>query len=159
MGDTNPIPWKDQMQTAIEIAEALSYFHNHEAMIIVHRDVKSSKLLLDDNHTVKLSDFGVSRPIIVNKARISTVVEGTIGYLEYFRAGKLTEKSDVESYGLVLLELLTSLKPVRHEQVQDYSSLVTHVLSHAEEINMTVFFEEATVRETQLEPASRGRNS
>ena len=151
--DSNFMPWKDRIRVANEIAEALSYLHNHEKMTIVHRDVKSSNILLDDNHTVKLADFGISRLVALDKARVSTAVKGTIGYLdpEYFKTGKLTEKSDVYSYGVVLLELLTSLKPVRHELLQDYSSLVIHFLSYAGESNILGIFEEATLKEIQFE--------
>ncbi|PIA40558.1 hypothetical protein AQUCO_02500340v1, partial [Aquilegia coerulea] len=127
------LSWKGRLQIAIEVGEALSYLHSYISMPIFQRDIKSSNILLDETNTAKLADFGLSKLIPSNNGRTSTVVQGTIGYIdpEYFISGMLTEKSDVYSFGVVLLELLTGRKPVRHEDTRDYSSLVMHFQSYS----------------------------
>ncbi|KAJ0695345.1 putative protein kinase RLK-Pelle-WAK-LRK10L-1 family [Helianthus annuus] len=96
-------------------AEALA--HIYSTTQIIHRDIKSSNILLTDDYTVKVSDFGISRFIPTNQTHIQTLVHGTLGYIdpEYFRSGILTEKSDVYSFGMVLVELITGRKVFSHD--------------------------------------------
>ncbi|XP_058069700.1 wall-associated receptor kinase 3-like isoform X2 [Magnolia sinica] len=150
---TIQLSWKDRLRIAGEIADALSYLHSCVSMPIFHRDVKSSNILLDENFMAKLADFGVSRLIPIDKIRVSTTVKGTIGYLdpEYFKTGKLTEKSDVYSFRVVLLELLSGRKPVQHQQTRDYSSLVLHFLSYVKSGNLLEVLDEGIVREAKME--------
>nr|DAD39437.1 TPA_asm: hypothetical protein HUJ06_013760 [Nelumbo nucifera] len=90
---------------------------------------------IDENYTAKISDFGVSRLLPMNQSQITTLVQGTLGYLdpEYFHTSQLTEKSDVYSFGVVLIELLTSKKPLCFERSQEQRNLATYFISSMKE--------------------------
>uniref|UniRef100_A0A5B7A6H5 non-specific serine/threonine protein kinase n=1 Tax=Davidia involucrata TaxID=16924 RepID=A0A5B7A6H5_DAVIN len=113
------LTWPIRMNIAIETATALAYLH---ASDIIHRDVKTTNILLDDNFCVKVADFGLSRLFPTDVTHVSTAPQGTPGYVdpEYYQCYHLTDKSDVYSFGVVLIELISSMPAVdisrhRHE--------------------------------------------
>ncbi|CAL0316579.1 unnamed protein product [Lupinus luteus] len=112
---TQPLDWWTRMRIALDCARALELLHEHAVSPVIHRDFKSNNVLLDHNFRAKVSDFGLAKMGSEKmNGQVSTRVLGTTGYLapEYASTGKLTTKSDVYSYGVVLLELLTGRVPV-----------------------------------------------
>ncbi|CAO2830073.1 unnamed protein product [Amaranthus hypochondriacus] len=141
-GENRPvIDWTTRVKIAIGAARGIAYLHEDCHPRVIHRDIKSSNILLDKNFEAQVSDFGLAKLAVDAETHISTRVMGTFGYMapEYATTGKLTEKSDVYSFGVVLLELITGRKPVDESQPLGDESLVewarpllNHVLDSGE---------------------------
>lgn len=106
--------WPTRLKIAIGAARGLAYLHEDCYPKIIHRDIKASNILLDSNFEAKVADFGLAKLASEGFTHVSTRVMGTFGYLapEYASSGKLTDRSDVFSFGVMLLELITGRRPV-----------------------------------------------
>ncbi|XP_011034991.1 PREDICTED: inactive protein kinase SELMODRAFT_444075-like [Populus euphratica] len=121
------LPWKVRFKVAIAIAEALNHLHNECSRPVIHRDVKSSNILLSKDFQPQLSDFGLAIWGPADSAyAIHSDVVGTFGYIapEYFMNGRVSDKIDVYSFGIVLLELLTGKKPIISKDLKGQECLI-----------------------------------
>ncbi|KAJ3694721.1 hypothetical protein LUZ60_000098 [Juncus effusus] len=109
--------WTQRYNVALGLASALSYLHQECEQKIIHRDIKTGNVLLDISFNPRLGDFGLARLMDHNKSPVSTLTAGTMGYLapEYLQYGKATEKTDVFSYGVVILEVCCGRRPIDRE--------------------------------------------
>ncbi|CAN8244801.1 unnamed protein product [Cochlearia groenlandica] len=108
------LTWEARMKVLIGTSKALAYLHEAIEPKVVHRDIKSSNILINDEFNAKVSDFGLAKLLGAGKSHVTTRVMGTFGYVapEYANTGLLNEKSDVYSFGVVLLEAITGRDPV-----------------------------------------------
>ncbi|KAG5552346.1 hypothetical protein RHGRI_010432 [Rhododendron griersonianum] len=143
----------DRLRIATEAASALSYLHSYASIPIIHRDVKSANILLDANYVAKMADFGASRLVPFDQTQVTTLVQGTFGYLdpEYFHSSQLTEKSDVYSFGVVLAELLTGKKPICLDRSHEERNLATYFIVSMKESRLFQILDPRLVREGTLE--------
>ncbi|RVW51086.1 Wall-associated receptor kinase 2 [Vitis vinifera] len=111
----SPISWETRIRIAAETAGVLSYLHSAASPPIIHRDIKSNNILLDDNYTAKVSDFGTSRLVPQDQMQLSTMVQGTLGF------------------GVVLVELLTGMKALSFDKSEEERSLAMYFLSSLKE--------------------------
>lgn len=111
--ERQPLNWNNRLKITLGSARGLAYLHHECSPKIVHRDIKSSNILLNENMEPHISDFGLAKLLVDEDAHVTTVVAGTFGYLapEYLQSGRATEKSDVYSFGVLLLELVTGKRP------------------------------------------------
>lgn len=139
----------NRLRIAAEIAGALAYLHSAASRPIIHRDVKSTNILLDDNLTAKVSDFGASRFVPFDQNGLTSLVRGTLGYLdpEYLHTSQFTDRSDVYSFGVVLVELLTGKRPIMVSRPGEKQNLSMHFVSCLKENRLFEILEDRVIDE------------
>ncbi|XP_039156297.1 wall-associated receptor kinase-like 9 [Eucalyptus grandis] len=146
------LSWEDRYRIACEVAGAVAYMHSAASIPIYHRDIKPSNILLDDNYTAKVSDFGTSRPVPSDKTHLTTAVQGTFGYLdpEYFRSSHFTDKSDVYSLELCLLSYSQG-KPTSFSGDEDGRHLVASFVMLMKESRLPKILDPVVANEAKAE--------
>lgn len=111
------LSWYHRLNIVVGLASALTYLHQECEQQVIHRDIKASNIMLDANFNARLGDFGLARLMDHDKSPVSTLTAGTMGYLapEYLQYGTATEKTDVFSYGVVVLEVACGRRPIERE--------------------------------------------
>ncbi|XP_042506347.1 L-type lectin-domain containing receptor kinase VIII.1-like [Macadamia integrifolia] len=114
---TSPLPWHYRRKILMGVASAMAYLHQECENQVIHRDIKTSNIMLDEAFNAKLGDFGLARQMEHDKTPDATVTAGTMGYLapEYLLTGRATEKTDVFSFGAVVLEVASGRRPIEKE--------------------------------------------
>ncbi|KAL7246112.1 hypothetical protein ACSBR2_001278 [Camellia fascicularis] len=136
-----------------ETATALSYLHSAASTPIIHRDVKTANILLDDNYVAKVSDFGSSRLTPIDQIQLATLVQGTHGYLdpESLQTSQLTEKSDVYSFGVVLVELLTGKEAISFDRCAAERNLAMYFILAMKEDRLFEIVDEQVKNEAKAD--------
>jgi len=134
-----PLSWKRRLNIALDVARGMEYLHSLAHQSFIHRDLKSSNILLGDDFRAKVSDFGLVKLAPDGAKSVETRLAGTFGYLapEYAVTGKITTKADVFSFGVVLMELLTGLMALdedRPEETQYLAAWFWHIKSDNEKL-------------------------
>ncbi|XP_015934412.1 wall-associated receptor kinase 3-like [Arachis duranensis] len=147
------LTWKTRLRIAAETAGALAYLHLDTCIPIIHRDVKTSNILLDHDLTAKVSDFGASRIVPQDKIELATLVQGTCGYLdpETFLTSQLTDKSDVYSFGVVLAELFTGRKALSFDMPDAEKNLAMFFVTSMEENRLLDIVDKSIINEAKVE--------
>ncbi|KNA03953.1 hypothetical protein SOVF_204270 [Spinacia oleracea] len=144
--------WDIRLRIAAEVAEVLAYLHTTISIPIIHRDIKSANILLDDKYIAKVADFGASKLVPVDEEQLGTMVQGTCGYLdpEYMQTGELTDKSDVYSFGVVLVELLTSEKAISYAKPENERNLAACFLRKLKETRLFEILDDKVVNDRAI---------
>ncbi|GMY06616.1 putative wall-associated receptor kinase-like 16 [Fagus crenata] len=147
------LSWEKRLKIVAETAGALAYMHSETVVPIIHRDIKTANILLDDNFIAKVADFGASRLVPLDQTQLTTLVQGTLGYLdpEYFHSSQLTEKSDVYSFGVVMAELLTGRMALSFDMPESDRNLAPYFSSAVKEDRLLQILEDHIVNEGNIE--------
>ncbi|XP_024991238.1 cysteine-rich receptor-like protein kinase 2 [Cynara cardunculus var. scolymus] len=135
--------WEKRFEIIIGTAEGLVYLHENTKSRIIHRDIKAANILLDLRLRAKIADFGLARSFQDDKSHISTAIAGTLGYMapEYLAHGQLTEKADVYSFGVLILEVVTGMENNRSKMVEYTDSLVSIAWNHFQQDRVEEIFD------------------
>ncbi|KAL8218911.1 hypothetical protein R6Q57_022284 [Mikania cordata] len=135
--------WEKRFEIIMGTAEGLVYLHENNKCRIIHRDIKASNILLDLRLRAKIADFGLARSFQDDKSHISTVIAGTLGYMapEYLAHGQLTEKADVYSFGVLILEVVTGIENNRSKTTEYTDSLVAIAWYHFQKNKVEEIFD------------------
>ncbi|KAM5582519.1 G-type lectin S-receptor-like serine/threonine-protein kinase LECRK3 [Rosa sericea] len=125
-GDEKP-SWRQRMEIAYGVAKGLLYLHEECTTQIIHCDIKPQNILLDDHYNARISDFGLSKLLMMNQSQTYTAIRGTKGYVapEWFRNMAITTKVDVYSFGVVLLEIIYCRKSVDMDNTSEEKAILT----------------------------------
>ncbi|XP_052211270.1 LRR receptor-like serine/threonine-protein kinase FEI 2 [Diospyros lotus] len=120
------LDWDTRLNIIMGAAKGLAYLHHDCSPRIIHRDIKSSNILLDGNFEARVSDFGLAKLLEDEKSHITTIVAGTFGYLapEYMHSGRATEKTDVYSFGVLVLEIVSGKRPTDASYIEKGLNIV-----------------------------------
>ncbi|KAL3610143.1 hypothetical protein D5086_001163 [Populus alba] len=120
------LDWDARLTVILGAAKGLAYLHHDCSPRIIHRDIKSSNILLDGNLEARVTDFGLAKLLGDEESHITTIVAGTFGYLapEYMQSGRATEKTDVYSFGVLVLELLSGKRPTDASYIEKGLNIV-----------------------------------
>ncbi|MBA0566368.1 hypothetical protein Golob_011192, partial [Gossypium lobatum] len=131
VGPCSPLTWEIRMNIVLGTAKGLAYLHEGLEPKVVHRDIKSSNILLDKQWNPKVSDFGLAKLLGSGRSYVTTRVMGTFGYVapEYASTGMLNERSDVYSFGILLMEIISGRTPVDYSRPQGEVNLVEWIKS------------------------------
>ncbi|KAJ1299009.1 hypothetical protein BS78_01G498400 [Paspalum vaginatum] len=126
VGEVSPLTWDIRMNIMLATAKGLAYLHEGLEPKVVHRDIKASNILLDQQWNAKVSDFGLAKLLCSEKSYVTTRVMGTFGYVapEYASTGMLNERSDVYSFGVLIMEIITGRSPVDYTRAAGEVNLV-----------------------------------
>ncbi|XP_072998617.1 receptor-like kinase TMK3 [Typha latifolia] len=138
-----PLSWKKRLNIALDVARGVEYLHNLAHQSFIHRDLKSSNILLGDDYRAKVSDFGLVKLAPDGKNSVATRLAGTFGYLapEYAVTGKITTKADVFSFGVVLMEIVTGLTALdedRSEETRYLASWFGYIKNNKEKLKSAI---------------------
>ncbi|CAA6661222.1 unnamed protein product [Spirodela intermedia] len=126
------LDWQKRLEIIKGTAEGLAYLHENSKVRIIHRDIKASNILLDNKFRARIADFGLARSFQDDQSHITTAIAGTLGYMapEYLALGQLTEKADVYSFGVLLIEIVTGKSNNRSKVPDNSESIITLAWKH-----------------------------
>ncbi|CAN4115114.1 unnamed protein product [Withania somnifera] len=126
VGQYSPLTWEIRMNIILGTAKGLTYLHEGLEPKVVHRDIKSSNILIDKQWNAKVSDFGLAKLLGSERSYITTRVMGTFGYVapEYASTGMLNDRSDVYSFGILIMEIISGRNPVDYSRAPGEVNLV-----------------------------------
>ena len=135
------LDWKHRKKIIIDIARGLTYLHEECRQKIAHLDIKPHNILLDENFNAKISDFGLSRLVDCDQSQVVTTMRGTPSYMApEWLSSVITEKVDVYSFGIVLLEILCGRRKLDHSQPKEAMHFLDLFKKNVEETNYWIWF-------------------